>query len=121
MSKTTYEINQSNNKSQINDTIELTIKDPETGSGSALIIAGKEKLGPCEMRNWTCYHNGMAWVFTPDVIVEENSTFFKNNNGKKPSQYKSMIGYTFLSLAIASEDETPPGVGSGTGGNTGTD
>ncbi len=122
MSKTTYQIYQSTDASVINDTIELTISEPSTGSGKASLTIGKQTLGPLAMSNWTCFDQdqGMIWVFTPDVICERNSDFFENCNGKNPSTYSSMIGYTFSPMAASRADLTVPNGSSGTAGE-GTD
>ncbi|WP_154224442.1 hypothetical protein [Marinicella rhabdoformis] len=124
MSNKTYQINQSNNQGQVGINIILEIDSHESGSGSATLMVGKDQLGPIKMNNWTCYdtNENMLWVFTPNVIVELDQANFKYNNSKAPSEYNSMIGYTFSPLPCDKEDITEgmltkPDDGSGTGGN----
>lgn len=120
MSKTTYQINQSNNQSQVGINIHLEIDCQNSGSGTASLTVGKDQLGPLKMSNWTCFdtEQKMVWVFTPNVIVELDQENFKYNNGRQPSEYKSMIGYTFSPLPNLTEGTlTRPEGGSGTGGD----
>lgn len=123
MTTTIYTIFQSNVKTQVDGTITLTVKDEATGYGEASMVIDGIKFDKQVMDNWTCYDdkNKMIWVFYPDAKLERDRAKYPNPVNKDPDlgQYKTAIGYSFVSYPNAKQSKrimAPPKNGNGTGG-----
>ena len=101
-----YEINQSDNRNHLNDTIIIFLSG--AGEGFAIFITKNFGVEAAPMNNWVCSYQGQTWTFDPTDDGSRRSGY--EHNG---STYNDYLGYEVRRTPRGPDD------GKGTAGSTG--